>query len=168
MSEPTPSSTPPERPAGEAPSEPVTGPIQPVAPPQYGPPPGYAPPPQHAQKQSRVPLIAAWVGIAAGAVFIVAIIFGTGFMLGAHSGQHGGSDRGDAMARRDGPPPQVFPMGPMLRPGPGFVFPGGPGGEFAPGGPGGVFAPGGPGGSFGPDGPRGSGQSPSTLPSPPR
>lgn len=165
MSEPTPSSTPPERPVGDTPADPATGPIHPVAAPQYGPPPGYVLPPQPVQRQSRVPLIAAWVGIAAGAVFIVAIIFGTGFMLGAHSGagHRGGPDRGDAMAHRgEGPPPQVFPMGPMLRPGPGFVFPGGPGGNFGPGGPGGVFGPGGP------DGSGGSGQTPSTLPTPPR
>lgn len=59
------------------------------------------------QKPSRLNQVAAWVGIAAGAVVIVAVIFATGFMLGAHAGRDGGSrghghDRG-AMDQRDGP-----------------------------------------------------------------
>lgn len=103
------------------------------------------------QKPRRLNVVAAWVGIVAGAVVIVAVIFGTGFMLGTHSGKHhgggGGFDRhhGYSDERRGGPP--------MWRPGPSF---GGPG--F--GGPG------------GPDGSRGPGQLPqppagSTAPTPP-
>lgn len=121
------SETPP--PASSTPSEPVTGPIATPPPMNVGPYPPYA------RKPSRLNQAAAWVGITAGVVFIVAVIFSTGFMLGAHSGGHhrgGGHDRGGAMEHRQGPP-SMFPMGPMLRPGPGFVFPGGPGGNMGPG-----------------------------------
>jgi hypothetical protein len=119
-------------------SEPVTGPID-ATPTPADPP--VAPPPvalhehEHDRRPSRLNVVAAWVGIVAGVVFIVSIIFGTGFMLGAHSGGHHrggghGDDRGGAQMYHQGPP-----MGPMFRPGPGFIFPGGPGGF--PGGPGG-------------------------------
>jgi hypothetical protein len=91
-------------------------------------------------------VVAAWVGIVAGTVFVVAIIFFSGFVLGAHSGgghQWGGHHHGGGGQMHE----QGRPMGPMFRPGPGFIFPGGPGGfpGFGPGGPGG-FGPGGPGG----------------------
>ncbi|OFJ53488.1 hypothetical protein [Mycolicibacterium grossiae] len=169
---PQPETTPPH--AGAAPAEPATGPIAtadehrppPQGQPQDGPyspqgpypqpPYGYAPAPP--RRPSRVPMVAAWVGIVAGVVFIVAIIFGTGFMLGAHSGgghrgHDGRPDGGEAMLHRQGPPP-MFPMGPMLRPGPGFVFPEGPGGQLGPGAP---FGPG-----------DGTNPSPSTVPTPGR
>ena len=113
------------------------------------------------QKPHRLNVVAAWVGIVAGAVVIVAVIFGTGFMLGAHSGNHrggggggGGFDRhhGNVEEHRGGPP--------MWGPGPGGPGFGGPGGQ------------GGPGFSNGPDGSRGPGQLPqppagSTAPTPP-
>ena len=138
MSETTPST--PSTASSDPATEPVTGPIPPVAPPPQGQP-VYAA--ERPRRSAKVPLIAAWVGIVAGVVFIVAVIFGTGFMLGAHSGGHGGGHgRGDVMMHRGGPP-QSFPMGPMVRPGPGFVFPGGPGGSFGPFGPGGAGTPGG-------------------------
>jgi hypothetical protein len=131
-------------------SIPVADPAAPqpavAAAPTYGPPPVYAPPPQPVvQKPSRLNQVAALVGIAAGVVVIVAVIFGTGFMLGAHSGRHHGGggwghDRGNAMEHRGGP--QMFPMGPMMRQGPAFVFPGGPG--FQGGGPNGPTFQGGP------------------------
>ena len=38
----------------------------------------------------RVFAFAAWVAIVAGIVFIVAVIFFTGFTLGRHAGHHGG------------------------------------------------------------------------------
>lgn len=69
-----------------------------------------------APRRSRLGTAAAWVGIVAGVVFIVAVIFFSGFILGAHSGghhrggHHGGHDRGAAIFHR-GPPPG-FPMGP--------------------------------------------------------
>ncbi|WP_319457589.1 MULTISPECIES: hypothetical protein [unclassified Mycobacterium] len=103
-------------------SEPATGPIEPVATPP-------APQPVVVRQSSRVTQVAAWVGIVAGVVFIVGAIFFSGFVLGAHSG-HGGRHHGgggpEISMHRQGPPP-MFP-GPMMRPGPGFVFPGGPGG----------------------------------------
>ncbi|TPG29496.1 hypothetical protein [Mycolicibacterium hodleri] len=122
----------------------------------YASPPVYAEPqPAPAvQKPSRLNQVAALVGIAAGAVVIVAVIFGTGFMLGAHSGKHAGGgyghDRGGAMEHRDGPP--MWGPGPMMRPGPAFVFPG-PNFQGGPGG-----------GQFGPGGPGGSGQGPAAVP----
>jgi hypothetical protein len=79
--------------------------------------------PARPSKQNRVTQAAAWVGILAGVVFIVAVIFGTGFMLGAHSGHggrggHGGFDRHHGMMfHRDGPP--MGPWGQFERPGPG-------------------------------------------------
>jgi hypothetical protein len=87
-------------------------------------------------RRSRLTAVAAWVGIVAGVVFIGAVIFFSGFILGAHGGghrggHHGGGDREFAIEHRGGPPP-MFPMGP-----------GGPGGGFERQGPG--FGPGGPG-----------------------
>ncbi len=145
-----PSSEPGPEPRTDSFSEPATGPIPAMAAPVAGPPYGYAPPPPPppARRSSRVNLVAAWVGIVAGIVFIVAVIFGTGFMLGASSGDRhhrgeGGPGRGDAMVHRQAPPPG-FQMGPMLRPGPGFIFPEGPMGPGGPMGPNGPRVPGGP------------------------
>jgi hypothetical protein len=103
-------------------SEPATGPVATAAPP---------PAPAERQRHSRLSAVAAWVGIVAGVVFIVAVIFFSGFVLGAHSGGHhrgghGDRDRGFAMMHRGGPP-MLFPMGPggqFERPMP--VGPGGP------------------------------------------
>lgn len=98
------------------------------------------------EKPRRVNAVAAWVGIAAGSVFIVAVVFFSGFVIGAHSG--GGHHRGGHGDGRGGG--QMHgEQGPMLRPGPGF--PGGPGGQ-------------------GPDGSRGPGQQPGppNAPTPPR
>ena len=113
-------------------SEPETGPVatpsseQPVV--------------REEPRRSRATIAAAWVGIVAGVVFIVAVIFFSGFILGAHSGGgyrgHDGprGDRDFAIFHR-GPPP-MSPMGPRgeLGPGPGFGGPGGPG-AGGPGGP---------------------------------
>ena len=79
------------------------------------------------REQSRLTQIAAWVGIVAGVVFIVAVIFFSGFVLGAHAGKgHGGHHRG-------GQGTSMHHEGPMMHQWPGFGSPGGPGG---PGGPG--------------------------------
>lgn len=102
----------------------------------------------------------AWVGIAAGATFIVAVVFFSGFYLGKTSdgGHHGGPHHEAGMFHREGPP-----MGP-----PHMFFPGGPGEHGGPGGPGGPGergegpgpgnggqqGPGGPGGQQGPGGPN--------------
>ncbi|MFG1931826.1 hypothetical protein ACGFK1_14395 [Mycobacterium sp. NPDC048908] len=100
------------------------------------------------RRHGRLGTVAAWVGIVAGVVFIVAVIFFSGFFLGAHSGgghrgwHHG--DRGrDFGVMHHGP--MMFPMGPPRgefgRPNPPFG-PGGPNvqGPQGPGSP----QPGGP------------------------
>ncbi|ULE34993.1 hypothetical protein [Mycobacterium sp. IDR2000157661] len=79
-------------------------------------------PPAHVQTRgSRLTTVAAWVGIVAGVVFIVAVVFFSGFILGKNAdGQRGGGHRGDhdsAFFHRGGPP--MFPMGPradVMRP----------------------------------------------------
>jgi len=84
-------------------------------------------PPAERPRHNRVAQIAAWVGIAAGVTFVVAVIFFSGFILGKQSdggGHHrGGPDRESGMFHRGGPP-----MGP-----PHIFFPGGPGGSAGPG-----------------------------------
>lgn len=93
-----------------------------------------AAPAREDSRRFRVGAAAAWVGIVAGVVFIVAVIFFSGFILGAHSGGHhdrnrpGGHDRDVAIFHR-GPPPGA-PMGPRGDfQGPPF---GGPGGAEGP------------------------------------
>lgn len=76
------------------------------------------------QPRNRLHTVAAWVGIVAGVVFIVAVVFFSGFVLGAHTGGHRGWGPGDraAIVHRDGPPGMYGPM-----------MPGGPRGQFGPG-----------------------------------
>lgn len=86
------------------------------------------------RRHSRVVQAAAWVGIVAGVVFIVAVVFGTGFMLGKNSGpghHHRGHDRAEVMMFHRGGP---LPMMPGMGPGHGMMPGGGPG-MFGPGGP---------------------------------
>jgi hypothetical protein len=122
-------------------SEPATGPVATATPPPTEPPAVVTEPRGH----SRLTAVAAWVGIVAGVVFIVAVVFFSGFFLGAHSGGghvgwgHGHRHHG-SMMHRGGPP--MFPMGPrgdFDRPGPGMQPPFGPGGPNSgpqqPGGP---------------------------------
>lgn len=118
-------------------SEPATTPVatsEPVAAAPVTPPVTQQPVVQEPRRPSRLMQTAAWVGITAGIVFIVAVVFGAGFFLGAHSdgghprGGGGFHDRpGMMMFHRGGPPP----MGQL---GPGMFGPGGP--DFGPGGPG--------------------------------
>ena len=111
-------------------SEPATGPVTTATAPPPQPPP--APPTYNERdrepRRGRLTAVAAWVGIVAGVVFIVAVIFFSGFILGAHSGGHrGGGDRDHGfMIQRGGPPPMfpMMPRGEFERPGP-----------FGPGGP---------------------------------
>ena len=90
-------------------------------------------------KPNRLYQVAAWVAIVAGTLFIVAVIFCTGFMLGKHSGGYGHPGRSS------------WEHGRMHHGGPGMMGPGmmgprdfdeddpgrrGPGpGNFGPGGP---------------------------------
>ncbi len=116
-------------------SEPATGPV--LTPPAQTPPPqpvAYNPePPQtiYVQQSSRLNKAAAWVGIVAGSVFTVAVIFGAGFVVGKQSGDgpryH---HRGPDMLMR--PAPAMFPMGPPggFERGPAFHGPFGPGGPM--------------------------------------
>ncbi|MDZ4267528.1 MAG: hypothetical protein U1D00_17870 [Mycobacterium sp.] len=134
MSDPTP---PPET------SEPATGPVMtpPPAPPTAADP--ATPPPVYVQESNRLTKVAAWVGIVAGSVIVVAVIFGTGFFVGKEVGEGSrGHDRGNHMLLRPGMP--MFPMAPRgdFERGPGFPGPFGPGGPMiemprSPGGQGG-------------------------------
>jgi hypothetical protein len=88
---------------------------------------------------SRVLQVLAWVGIVAGVVFIVAVVFFSGFLLGRHAGSpgygHFGSHhgRGIHVFHRGGPP-----MGPMAR------WPGSPMMPMMPMGPVSPMSPGSP------------------------
>ena len=96
------------------PAEPATGPVD-TAPPPPPPPAAVVPPPAAAAPQpsgqSRLTQVAAWVGIVAGSVFVVAVIFGTGFMVGKQSGDRGFDRHEAVMFKHRAEPP--FPMGPM-------------------------------------------------------
>jgi hypothetical protein len=84
-----------------------------------------APPPEApAEVVHRTPKVfqfAAWVAIVAGIVFIVSVIFFSGYALGKHSG-HGGFHHGHKHHAMMGHPHR-------------FGGPGGPGGFGGPGGP---------------------------------
>ena len=121
MSNPT---SPPENP------EPATGPE--LTSPQADEPPPPAPPqPVYVQESNRLNKAAAWVGVVAGSVIIVAVIFGTGFFVGKEVGEgSGGHDRGHHMMMRPAMP--MFPMAPngQVERGPGSPGPFGPGGPM--------------------------------------
>ena len=76
-------------------------------------------------RRNRLTAVAAWVGIVAGTVFIVAVIFFTGFILGAHAGGHeggghhggGGGHHWSEGERRGGPPMGQWQRGPGGGPG---------------------------------------------------
>lgn len=121
MSNPT---SPPENP------EPATGPV--LTPHQADEPPPPAPPqPVYVQESNRLNKAAAWVGVVAGSVIIVAVIFGTGFFVGKEVGEgSGGHDRGHHTMMRPAMP--MFPMAPngQVERGPGSPGPFGPGGPM--------------------------------------
>ncbi len=81
-------------------------------------------------KPNRLYQIAAWVAIVAGSLFIIAVVFFSGFILGRNSdgGGHFKHHRGpDMMFERGGPP--MSPGGPgqgHMWPGPGNFGPGQP------------------------------------------
>ena len=118
-------------------------------------------------KSSKLNKVLAWVGIVAGIVFIVATIFFSGFILGAHSGgghhgwhkHHRGQDSSEFReghhGMRGGGGGGGGMWHPMFPGGPGWQGPNGPGWQ-GPGGPGGQ----GPGGS----GPQAPGQPGPTQP----
>jgi len=61
------------------------------------------PPSGRYDSPSRISQVLAWVGIVAGVVFIVAVIFFSGFILGAHArGHHGYHGHGDGMEHEGG------------------------------------------------------------------
>jgi hypothetical protein len=114
--------------------EPSTQPTSAVPPaPPVGPPPGEAV--AHSEKPPTLYRAAAWVVIVAGIVFIVAVIFFSGFSLGRHSQMHWYPYH-HGMFRPGGPPGGPPPgAGEWLFPG-GPGFPGGPpGSDMGPGGP---------------------------------
>jgi len=124
MSEPTPQ---------QDQTEPVTGPVHTPAPqePRYDQaPPPPAQPVVYVERASRLNKVAAWVGIVAGSLFIVVVIFGAGFLTGAAvgGGHHGGHGRGHDMMMRPGG--AMIPVGPPggFQRGPAFPGPFGPGG----------------------------------------
>ena len=126
MTEPTsPSGTPPDA------SEPVTGPVL-TPPPAPQPALAVGAPPVYPQESSRLNRAAAWVGIVAGTLFIVVVIFGTGFFLGKEvsDGPRGHHRGGHEMVLRPGPGmPPMGPRGEFERR-PGFAGPFGPGGPM--------------------------------------
>jgi hypothetical protein len=108
------------------PSDPTTAP-QPMAMPgtQPFPPPLQAPP----YKPSRLNKVAAWVGIVAGSLVIIAVLFGSGFYMGRQTAPPVVVDRSTA-GPGQGDAPMIIPMprGQFERPGPGIIIPNGPNG----------------------------------------
>lgn len=104
------------------------------------------------QQPTRVGHVAAWVGIVAGVVFIVALVFFSGFLIGWSNSDHRGWHRGYDSSRM-WPGAEPMERCPMMSPG-GMMGPG----QMAPGG------------MMGPNSPMGPGQSPppTTAPSPRR
>ncbi len=100
------------------PDDPPSGPIAVTAPSRYD------------EPRSRLFQVAAVVGIVAGSVFVVAVVFFTGFFLGASSSGYGGSWR------------PAGHMGPGGRVGTCPMINGGDGTPSGPMMPGGVMGPG--------------------------
>ncbi len=84
------------------------------------------PPPQPPRdRPSRLTKVAAWVGIVAGSLVIVAVLFGSGFYLGRETAPTP-PDRSTAGTEQGGPMLVPLPRGQFDRPGPGIVIPNGP------------------------------------------
>lgn len=111
----------------------------PQGPPLQGPPgyafgPGAQLPPQAFQssppnpgKPNRLNKVAASVGIAAGALVIIAVLFGGGFYLGRETAPvPPPADRSAARPEQGGPMIIPLPRGQFGQPGPGIVIPNGP------------------------------------------
>jgi len=81
----------------------------------------------YVERSSRLTKVAAWVGIVAGSLFVVVVIFGAGFFTGKSVGNHRDSERGHEMMMRPGT--AMFPMAPPggFQRGPSFPGPFGPG-----------------------------------------
>lgn len=115
-------------------SEPITGPVLTPLEQQVPPPLPPQPQPVYVEQSHRLNKVAAWVGIVAGSLFIVVVIFGAGFFTGkAVSDGHRGDyeSRGHEMMFRPGGMPMMpmMPPGQMQR-GPGNAGPFGPGGPM--------------------------------------
>ena len=133
-----------------------------------------------AHRNTRLFQVLAWVGIVAGVLFIVAVVFFSGFFAGRttdgygwHRGVQNGQMRPDGMMGGGCPMMQMQPggMGPGGMPGgmgPGGMGPGGMPGGMQPGGmgPGGMPGGMGPGGMPGGMGPGGMNGPTSTVPMP--
>lgn len=116
------------------------------------------------QKPNRLFQVAAWVAIVAGTVFVVAVVFFAGFVMGRHSDdgpfRHHGSfkfERGGHSMMHPGGGPMMHPGGPMMGPGGPMMRPDGPRSQDGPGAPG--AGPNSPGA-----GPNAPGQPPATPP----
>lgn len=73
----------------------------------------YVPPAPEDDRPRRVYRALAWVGIAAGSLFIVATVFFSGYFIGAHNGGGGGHHGRHSMLI---PHPPMGPDGPMMGP----------------------------------------------------
>jgi hypothetical protein len=88
------------------------------------------PAPRRFDKPNRLYRLAALVVIVAGVVFLVAVIFFTGFVLGRHAGGGEGHEGGGHHRQEMG---MFHKMGPPMGPRPEFLYPGGPGNFGGPG-----------------------------------
>jgi hypothetical protein len=112
---------------GDAPTGPQTA-VRPESPysqvPQgYAyPPMGQAPPPPAHNTPNRLNKVAAWVGIIAGSLVIIAVLFGSGFYFGRETAPRP-VDRSATGTDQGGPMIFPLPRGQFERPGPGIVIP---------------------------------------------
>lgn len=82
-------------------------------------------------RQSRPGRVAVWVGIVAGVVFVVAVVFFSGFFIGSTSGFHYGSHLGFRDGQMGTGPTCQMGQGGMM--GPGMMGPRmSPGGQMEP------------------------------------